>query len=74
MKRIEEFKTWSMKFHNQGIGVILDVVYNHTSKTFLFEDLEPNHYHFMEADGTAKSSFGGGSSRNNSLYESPCPR
>ncbi len=42
------------------MGVILDVVYNHTSKTFLFEDLEPNYYHFMEADGTAKSSFGGG--------------
>ena len=60
MKRIEEFKNLVNEIHNQGMGVILDVVYNHTSKTFLFEDLEPNYYHFMEADGTAKSSFGGG--------------
>ncbi|HFI0213162.1 TPA: pullulanase [Streptococcus suis] len=60
MKRIEEFKNLVNEIHKQGMGVILDVVYNHTSKTFLFEDLEPNYYHFMEADGTAKSSFGGG--------------
>ena len=60
MKRIEEFKNLVNEIHNQGMGVILDVVYNHTSKTFLFEDLEPNYYHFMEADGAAKSSFGGG--------------
>lgn len=60
LKRIEEFKNLVNEIHNQGMGVILDVVYNHTAKTFLFEDLEPNYYHFMEADGTAKTSFGGG--------------
>ena len=42
------------------MGVILDVVYNHTAKTTIFEDLEPNYYHFMDADGTPRSSFGGG--------------
>ena len=42
------------------MGVILDVVYNHTAKTAIFEDLEPNYYHFMDADGTSRSSFGGG--------------
>ena len=42
------------------MGVILDVVYNHTAKTAIFEDLEPNYYHFMDADGTPRSSFGGG--------------
>lgn len=60
LKRIEEFKNLVNEIHKQGMGIILDVVYNHTAKTFLFEDLEPNYYHFMEADGTAKSSFGGG--------------
>lgn len=42
------------------MGVIFDVVYNHTARTYLFEDLEPNYYHFMNADGTARESFGGG--------------
>lgn len=42
------------------MGVILDVVYNHTADLAILEDLEPNYYHFMEADGTAKTSFGGG--------------
>ncbi|MGT2755856.1 pullulanase [Streptococcus ovuberis] len=60
LKRIEEFKNLVNEIHKQGMGVILDVVYNHTAKTFLFEDLEPNYYHFMEVDGTAKTSFGGG--------------
>ncbi len=26
----------------------------------IFEDLEPNYYHFMDADGTPRTSFGGG--------------
>jgi pullulanase len=31
--RIKEFKTMVKTFHDNGIGVILDVVYNHTGKT-----------------------------------------
>ena len=42
------------------MGAILDVVYNHTAKVDIFEDLEPNYYHFMDADGTPRTSFGGG--------------
>jgi secreted pullulanase len=42
------------------MGVILDVVYNHTAQEHIFEDLEPNYYHFMDADGTSRTSFGGG--------------
>ncbi len=30
------------------MGAILDVVYNHV-KVDIFEDLEPNYYHFMDA-------------------------
>lgn len=59
-KRIVEFKNLVNQIHKLGMGVILDVVYNHTAKVNLFEDLEPNYYHFMDADGTPRSSFGGG--------------
>ena len=59
-KRIEEFKNLVSAIHAHGMDVILDVVYNHTAKTAIFEDLEPNYYHFMDADGTPRSSFGGG--------------
>ncbi|MDG3142609.1 pullulanase [Streptococcus suis] len=59
-KRIAEFKQLVSEIHKRGMGVILDVVYNHTAKVDLFEDLEPNYYHFMDNQGTAKTSFGGG--------------
>ncbi|KXT78452.1 Pullulanase [Streptococcus sp. DD13] len=59
-KRIAEFKNLVDEIHKRGMGVILDVVYNHTAKVELFEDLEPNYYHFMDANGQAKTSFGGG--------------
>lgn len=58
--RIEEFKELVHEIHKRGMGVILDVVYNHTAKTDIFEDLEPNYYHFMDADGTPRTSYGGG--------------
>lgn len=59
-KRIEEFKLLIDEIHNRGMGVILDVVYNHTARVHIFEDLEPQYYHFMDADGTPRVSFGGG--------------
>ncbi|OJF90294.1 pullulanase [Alkalibacterium sp. 20] len=59
-KRIEEFKKLVDEIHSRGMGVILDVVYNHTAREHIFEDLEPNYYHFMDADGTSRTSFGGG--------------
>ncbi|MFC3899505.1 pullulanase [Aliicoccus persicus] len=59
-KRIEEFKNLIDEIHSRDMGVILDVVYNHNASLHLFEDLEPNYYHFMDADGTPRTSFGGG--------------
>lgn len=59
-KRIEEFKNLINEIHQRDMGVILDVVYNHTARMHIFEDLEPNYYHFMDADGTPRESFGGG--------------
>src|SRR5699024_12047268 len=55
-----EFKNLVNEIHKRDMGVILDVVFNHTARTFLFEDLEPNYYHFMDKDGTPRESFGGG--------------
>lgn len=60
LKRIEEFKELVNEIHKRDMGVILDVVYNHTANVDIFEDIEPNYYHFMDADGTPRTSFGGG--------------
>lgn len=59
-QRIVEFKRLIDEIHRRGMGVLLDVVYNHTGLLRVFEDLEPNYYHFMDADGTPRESFGGG--------------
>ena len=58
--RIAEFKRLIDEIHSRGMGVVLDVVYNHTARTEIFEDLVPNYYHFMNADGSPRESFGGG--------------
>ncbi|WP_332697732.1 pullulanase [Halalkalibacter lacteus] len=58
--RIEELKMLIDEIHSRGMGVVLDVVYNHTARVEIFEDLVPNYYHFMDADGTPRTSFGGG--------------
>ena len=59
-KRIAEFKNLVNEIHKRGMGAILDVVYNHTANVDIFEDIEPNYYHFMDADGSPRTSFGGG--------------
>ncbi|MCY7078220.1 pullulanase [Streptococcus oralis] len=59
-KRIAEFKNLINEIHKRGMGAILDVVYNHTANVDIFEDIEPNYYHLMDADGTPRTSFGGG--------------
>lgn len=59
-KRIAEFKNLINEIHKRGMGAILDVVYNHTANVDIFEDIESNYYHFMDADGTPRTSFGGG--------------
>ncbi|QOD60433.1 type I pullulanase [Polaribacter haliotis] len=52
--RIKEFKTMVKAFHDANIGVILDVVYNHTGRTensnFNLEN--PNYYYRFNKDGS----------------------
>lgn len=52
--RIKEFKEMVMGFHKAGIGVILDVVYNHTGRTdeSNFNQEVPGYYYRFNEDGT----------------------
>lgn len=58
--RVAELKELIKAIHDNGMGVILDVVYNHTAKIGIFENIVPGYYHFMDKNGKAKSSYGGG--------------
>lgn len=58
--RIAELKELIHEIHKRGMGVILDVVYNHTARMGIFEDIIPGYYHFMDEQGNPKSSYGGG--------------
>ncbi|MEL6657197.1 MAG: type I pullulanase [Bacteroidota bacterium] len=52
--RISEFKQMMKTFHDNGIRVILDVVYNHTGQTqeSIFNQLVPGYYYRQRGDGT----------------------
>jgi pullulanase len=51
--RIKEFKQLIKTFHENGLGVILDVVYNHTALTenSNFNQLVPGYYYRQAKDG-----------------------
>lgn len=51
--RIREFKTLVQAFHRKGLGVVMDVVYNHTAltETSNFNQLVPGYYYRQTADG-----------------------
>ena len=51
--RINEFKKLIQSFHSNNIGVILDVVYNHTGDTenAVFNQLVPNYYYRQNSEG-----------------------
>lgn len=51
--RIKECKQMIQALHNAGIGVVMDVVYNHTFSTkSWFQYTVPNYYYRMNSDGT----------------------
>ncbi len=60
--RIREFKQMVKTLHENGIRVIMDVVYNHTyqTKESLFEQLVPGYYFRKNADGTFSNASGTG--------------
>lgn len=60
--RIRELKTAIANLHNQGLGTIMDVVYNHVydANGFSFEQIVPGYFFRREADGTLISGLGVG--------------
>ena len=61
--RITEFKQLVQALHERGIGVIMDVVYNHAATDAGFEQLVPGYYFRRRPDG----SFWDGSGCGNEL-------
>ncbi len=58
--RIRELKQLVAALHQRGIGVILDVVYNHTSNNAPFNSLVPRYYYRFLPDGSYSNGSGCG--------------
>ncbi len=60
--RINEVKQMVMALHKAGIGIIMDVVYNHTfdAETSFFNRTVPNYYYRVHDDGAWASQSGCG--------------
>ena len=66
--RIREFKQLVAALHERGIGVIMDVVYNHTANSAQFNFLVPHYYYRYLPDGSLSNGSGCG---NDFCSESP---
>lgn len=62
--RNRELKTLIREIHKAGMGVIMDVVYNHMANTNLLEDLVPGYYFRRNTNGTFTNSSGVGNDFN----------
>lgn len=60
--RVREFKEMVQALHRENIGVIMDVVYNHTAETATswFNLTVPGYYHRQNDDGTFSNGSGCG--------------
>ena len=59
--RIKEFKQMVQALHNKGIGVIMDVVYNHTyGKNDWFDFTVPDYYYRQNSQGKQSNGSGCG--------------
>ena len=57
--KIKECKQMIQALHNAGIGVVMDVVYNHTYSTkSWFQYTVPNYYYRMKSDGSFSNGSG----------------
>ncbi|WP_340112184.1 type I pullulanase [Maribellus mangrovi] len=61
-KRIFEFKRLVKSLHDKGIGVILDVVFNHTffAKESVFNQIVPGYFYRQKEDGSFSNASGCG--------------
>lgn len=58
--RIRELRNLINECHKAGIGVLLDVVYNHMATTQFLDDIVPGYYFRTDANGAFKSNSGCG--------------
>ena len=68
---VEQMRAMIEKFHDAGIAVIMDVVYNHTSGTAggsLYDSTVPYYYYRLKSDGTYSNGSG---CRNETDSEAP---
>ena len=67
--RIKEYKQMVMALHEAGIGVIMDVVYNHTyDKNASFNKIVPYYYYRYKANGANSSGSGCGNDTASERY------
>ena len=67
--RIQEFKQMVQALHNVGIGVIMDVVYNHTyDANSSFNKIGPYYYYRYNPDGTNTNASGCGNDTASERY------
>ncbi len=69
--RIRELKQLIAALHGRGLGVILDVVYNHTANSTSFNALVPHYYYRYLPDGRLSNGSGCG---NDFCSEAPMAR
>lgn len=69
--RIREFKALVAALHERRIGVILDVVYNHTADDASFHFIAPDYYYRKRPDGSLRNGSGCG---NDFRTEAPMAR
>ena len=60
--RVNEFKQMVQALHNEGIGVVMDVVYNHVADAgnFCFNKIVPGYFSRIHDDGSYQSNSGCG--------------
>ena len=67
--RVNEYKQMVQALHNAGIGVIMDVVYNHTyDKNASFNRIVPYYYYRYKANGANSSGSGCGNDTASERY------
>lgn len=67
--RVREYKQMVQALHNQGMGVVMDMVYNHTfDKDSNLNKIVPNYYYRYNADGSNSNGSGCGNDTASERY------
>ncbi len=67
--RVKEYKQMVQALHNQGLGVIMDMVYNHTyDSNSNLNKVVPNYYYRYNADGSNSNGSGCGNDTASERY------